>query len=181
MEEIWKPCHIWGDKYLISNFGGVKSLGETWFKGKNSLIQISSSERLVKSSIDRYGYLKVTLSKNKEIKFFTVHRLVALAFLPNPLQKETVNHIDGNKLNNNINNLEWLTAKENQQHGWKIGLYKGSRKNFGSKSRLSKLNDDLVREIKKSELSTRLLANKYGVHHSIIGGIKKGIRWPHVI
>jgi hypothetical protein len=62
------------------------------------------------------------MSNENGVKYFSIHRLVAQAFIPNLLNKEDVNHIDGNKLNNSVNNLEWVTRKENIQHSWKMGL-----------------------------------------------------------
>ena len=62
------------------------------------------------------GYIQYELSKNNRKKFFKAHRLVAIAFLPNPENKREVNHIDGNKHNNRVDNLEWATTSENQLH-----------------------------------------------------------------
>lgn len=77
------------------------------------------------SKLDRYGYPIVSLcTTNRKAKMCTIHRLVAQAFVPNPENKKTVNHIDGNKENNNVSNLEWCTNMENTQHGWKLGLCK---------------------------------------------------------
>ena len=70
----------------------------------------------LKPSIDKDGYEKVVLTKNGVRKTYLVHRLVATAFLPNPDNKATVNHIDGNKRNNNVNNLEWATYREQKLH-----------------------------------------------------------------
>ena len=78
--------------------------------------------KVLKPKVDRYGYKVVTLSKNGKRKSYLVHRLVAMAFIDNPLQKETVNHIDGNKLNNSAENLEWATQKEQKVHAIEMGL-----------------------------------------------------------
>ena len=69
------------------------------------------------------GYLRVSLSTENKCKKFLVHRLVAEAFIPNNDNKKLVNHIDGNKQNNDISNLEWCTYSENLKHAYKIGLY----------------------------------------------------------
>ena len=76
----------------------------------------------MKPKIDKYGYQVITLSKNGIRKSYTVHKIVALAFIDNPLNKKTVNHINGNKLDNRVENLEWATEKENQRHKWENGL-----------------------------------------------------------
>lgn len=78
--------------------------------------------KVLKPSIDKDGYEKVVLTKNGKRKTYRVHRLVAMAFIPNPYSKKTVNHIDGNKLNNCVDNLEWATHKEQKEHAIKHGL-----------------------------------------------------------
>lgn len=99
--EVWRPIEEFGADYFVSNKGRVMSL-------VNSL-QI----RIIKQHLTRDGYSKVVLrGKNRE-----VHRLVALAFIDNPDNKPCVNHIDENKENNCVENLEWVTYKENANHG----------------------------------------------------------------
>ena len=112
--EIWKEIEGY-EKYQISSYGRVKSL-------KNN------KESIKKHSISSRGYLVVTLFKNNISKTLTVHRLVANTFIENKDNKLTVNHIDGNKLNNNISNLEWVTYSENTKHAWDTGLMENARK-----------------------------------------------------
>ena len=73
--------------------------------------------RELKPKIDRYGYKAVTLTKNGKPKYITVHRIVAMTFIPNPLNKRCVNHINEIKTDNRVENLEWVTVKENDNHG----------------------------------------------------------------
>ena len=98
----WKLVPGYEDYYAVSDRGGVYS-----FRKKREL----------KPKVDRYGYEVVTLTVHGYSKCFTVHRLVALAFIPNPCNKPTVNHKDENKRNNAVSNLEWATHKENDNHG----------------------------------------------------------------
>ena len=94
-------------------------------KGFEGLYEVTStglvisvrSHRLLKPKINRYGYPTVTLSNGGRSRHVPIHRLVAEAFLPNPCAKPVVNHIDENKLNNCVENLEWVTIKENDNHG----------------------------------------------------------------
>ena len=79
----------------------------------------------------RKGYLAVTLTHNGERKTYGVHRLVADAFIPNPENKPTVNHINGVKTDNRVDNLEWATMKENCDHKWRTGLANTNRDRFG--------------------------------------------------
>ena len=109
MEEIWKDIKGYENIYQISNLGNVKAL---YRNNKN----VYSKEHYIKCEWCYNGYGRVTLTKDKKVKRFLVHRLVAMAFIPNPYSKPCVNHIDGNKRNNNVNNLEWCSYRENTIH-----------------------------------------------------------------
>lgn len=113
MIEIFKDIKGYEGQYQISNFGRVKSLER--YDRLNRFIK----EKFLVPRKHNNGYLRVCLSHSVD-KY--IHRLVAEAFIPNPENKLEVNHIDGNKLNNNISNLEWCTRSENNKHAFKIGL-----------------------------------------------------------
>lgn len=115
-------------KFHFMNSKGVINLEELWkeIKGYEGLYQVSSwgrvrsnyrGGRILKSGKNADGYLLVVLCKNGKHTSYRVHRLVAQAFIPNPHNKPEVNHIDENKGNNYIENLEWVTSKENLNHG----------------------------------------------------------------
>lgn len=90
----------------------------------NGIVKRISSQRAL-SPAKRNGYKIITISGRKVLKkTLKIHRIVAEAFIPNPENKPYVNHKDGNKLNNSLHNLEWVTAKENMQHAYKTGLSK---------------------------------------------------------
>lgn len=105
MEEIWKTIKGF-ENYKVSNTGKVYSLAKN---------------KVMKPWIVNSGYYVLTLVDSRVSKHMSVHRLVAKAFIPNPLNKEQVNHIDGNKLNNNVDNLEWTTPSENVNHNKVLG------------------------------------------------------------
>ena len=105
MEEIWKDIKDYEGLYQVSNFGRIKSTKMKF--GKQYI------ETIMQPSMTVWGYCRVCLIKDKKGKNKYVHRLVAETFIPNPENKPQVNHIDSNKLNNNVSNLEWVTAKEN--------------------------------------------------------------------
>lgn len=97
--EIWKDVKGYEGIYKISDYGSLKS-----------------NKNYKKASVNKYGYYQTTLYKNGKKRNALVHRLVAEAFLPNPNNKPTINHKDGNKLNNRVDNLEWATNKEQTNH-----------------------------------------------------------------
>lgn len=107
----WKPIKGYEDLYMVSNTGLIKSLH--W--GKEKLLK-----QVIRS--DNYKYYFVGLFKNGKRKYFAIHRLVAQAFVKNPNNYTQVDHLDGNKLNNNVENLEWVTPKENTNRAWEKGL-----------------------------------------------------------
>ena len=110
MEEIWKDVVGFEGLYEVSNFGKVHSLRKNVPKEK------------MLTPFNNDGYLRVTLRVNEKSHNMLVHRMVATAFIENPEGKECVNHIDGNKKNNCVSNLEWATKSENTRHAIRLGL-----------------------------------------------------------
>lgn len=113
--EIWKDIIGYEGYYQVSNLGNVRSLDR--FDGVHK-----RDGKIIRPNLKANGYLQVGLRKHSERKWFGLHRLVAIHFIENPYNKPQVNHIDGNKQNNTVNNLEWVTGKENQTHAKKLGL-----------------------------------------------------------
>ena len=107
MNEIWKDIDGYEGLYQVSNLGRVKSLN----------YRRTGKEQNLKPRNNVLGYLKVILCKNGKTKPFTIHRLVAKAFLENPDNKSDVNHKDEDKTNNCVDNLEWMTRKDNINYG----------------------------------------------------------------
>lgn len=126
MKEIWKDIIGYEGIYQVSNLGRVKSL-ERIVLSKG--VATKRKERVLKSS-NRRGYRQLTLAKNRSRAQRSVHRLVAEVFIPNPDNKKEINHIDGNKANNIVDNLEWCTRKENAVHSIKV---------LGHKSKLEQI------------------------------------------
>lgn len=112
--EEWRDIQGYEGLYQVSNLGRVKSLDKTivMADGRNR----HQKEKILKLQINKYGYYVITLWNNKVSKQVKVHRLVAIAFIPNPENLPQVNHIDEDKLNNKTGNLEWCTALENNHH-----------------------------------------------------------------
>lgn len=112
MGEVWRPVVGFWNKYEVSNLGRVRRI-------KNNTVNIISINN------NHHGYATVHLS-DKKSKRVLVHRLVAEAFIPNPEGRPQVNHKDGNKDNNRVDNLEWVTASENVKHAYNSGLKRPS-------------------------------------------------------
>ena len=168
--EIWKIVDGY-ENYQISNNGRVKSIEREvnyWRGGKRI-----KKEKILKPDVDKDGYLVVTLfDKNIKRKRFRIHRLVALAFIPNPENKETVNHEDGNKNNNCISNLTWQSNIENQQHAWKNGLKKG---------KLTKNQVRVIKDLlKNTTLNNTEISKLFNVDPSVISNIKLNKIWKNV-
>lgn len=115
MKEEWKPIKGYEGLYEVSNMGRVKSLH-------------TSQGIILKQYTDYYKYMKVTLNKNGTHKTKLVHRLVAITFIRNPNNYEVVNHKDGNKKNNTVDNLEWCTRSYNTKHAYHNGLMNADAK-----------------------------------------------------
>ena len=114
MEEIFKDIKGYDGLYQVSNLGKIKSLN----------YNRTGKEKLLKQNINSNNYFKITLSKNNVRKNYCTHVLVAKTFIENPNRLPCINHIDGNKQNNHIDNLEWVTYKQNTEHAYKRNLMK---------------------------------------------------------
>lgn len=163
-EEIWKPIDGYEGIYEVSNLGRVKSLKKIVlfrFPDKKRFIP----DRIFKKSVNVYGYIIVSLHLNLKIKQFRVHRLVARAFIPNPENKPYVNHIDGNKQNNRVDNLEWCTAQENSIHAVKSGLLRNSslRGDLHNSLKLKFKQVEEIRELRNTGMGLKFIASMYGI------------------
>lgn len=164
--ENWKDIHGYENLYQVSDLGRVKSV---------------KRNKILKNSKSSCGYYVIELYCNGKNKMFRINRLVAQAFIPNPENKTFVNHIDGNKLNNHVDNLEWCTAKENMIHASKTKLLSPSH---GEKHYISKLTENDVLEIRSKYIpkkySHNKLAKEYCVDYKTIYCIINNLTWKHI-
>lgn len=120
-KEVWRDIPEYEGLYQVSNYGNVKSLA------RNNC-NVCLKDRILKYSKNHQGYKQVALFKKSKQKSFKIHKLVALAFIPNPNNYPCINHIDGNKQNNCVDNLEWCTYSHNNKEAYRLGLNKVSKK-----------------------------------------------------
>ena len=154
--EIWRDIEGYDGKYQVSNLGRVKS-----FKRK--------TPHILKPNVVRCGYLVVALYCDKKIYYTSVHRLVAETFISNPFNKPQVNHINGDKSDNRVDNLEWCTAAENIHHAYALGLR-------SERNPRAKLTDEQVAFVRENPdgLNGVKLAVKFGVGKTTISAIQRG-------
>lgn len=179
--EIWKDIIGYERLYQISNLGNVRSVertvnGRFWY-GKQH-IQVFCEKILIPQK--RGKYFKVTLSKDNKANQQSIHRLVAISFLGDFTEKKLeVNHIDGDKYNNKLSNLEWVTRSENHKHAFRHGL---RRVNKGEDCSWSKLNSITVLEIRKMlcESSHKEVSKKFNVNLTTIYNIGDRRSWKHI-
>jgi len=168
-KEIWKDVVGYKGIYQVSNIGRVKSLH-------------CGKVRILKPGLDSAGYPLVTLCRHGEHYSARVHRLVAGAFLERPSPAHTdVNHKNGNKQDNRIENLEWVTPAENMQHSYDVLGRLGPRGEIQGNSRLTRDDAKRIRRLYATgQYSQRELARMFGVGQMTISDIVRRETWKHV-
>ena len=140
----------------------------------------------LKQHLNRCGYLTVSISVEGVRKFRTIHRILGLAFIPNPDSKPQINHIDGNKTNNDLTNLEWCTNSENQLHAWSTGLREFTPAQAESNKQYRKLtyaDAEYIRAVhipRHKEFGIRALARKFNVSKQPIQKILSNLNYKEV-
>ena len=173
-DEEWKDVSGYEGFYKVSNLGNIKSVDR---KIERSTSVMELKGKAMSRYIGNTGYPMVSLCINGESKRYSVHRIVAKAFLSNPLNKAYVNHIDGNKQNSNLENLEWSTPTENSIHAHEHGLANVGK---GEKHRSAKLTVDKVKYIRESSKTVRELSSMFNVSKQAIRDVKMKRSWKHV-
>lgn len=165
--EVWRPVVGFEDTYAVSNYGRVmrtsRSLG-------------TKVGKILKLKTDKVGYSRVVLYKHKRQHAILIHRVVALAFIGTPTAS-TVNHIDGDKSNNRVSNLEYATQSENNTHAFRIGLHVGLKKEDNPQAKLTQIQVDEIRELSKRGAKTPQLARQFSVSYMTIYRVIKYMLW----
>ncbi len=142
---------------------------------------IIGSQGMITPRMNEDGYLVVTLGEHGNRSMRSVHRLVAMAFVPNPHNYPEVDHIDGNRQNPAASNLEWVTHQENIKRAWKKGRYSG--RYIGEKNPKARVTEDIVRMLRmeyQCGATIRELHKKYNVAESAVGNIVHRYTWKHI-
>ena len=184
MSEEWKDIVGYEGLYKVSNTGKVMRL-EREVSGKCGSIRHKPARLLKpsqggKGACKGNGYLQVALIRDGKAKPTKIHRLVAEAFIPNPYLLPQVNHIDGNKLNNNVENLEWCDGYHNIRHAYAIGLKTPQRGESNGSHKLTQSAVDFIRSVyepRTTRLGAQALAKAFGVDRHTIERAVKGESW----
>lgn len=168
MEQEWKSLK------------GVVENGDNYEVSPLGIVRHTKSGRINKGSVNKDGYVYLTLTLRGKCKKQYLHRILALAFIPNPDNKPMVNHKDAVKSNNSLDNLEWATAFDNNTHAIKNNL---SKKAIGSANGKTKLTEEDVAAIKQLIIegkSNTYIGKLFNVSPTTVSGIKTGTSWGHV-
>lgn len=164
--EVWKICYLHNERYSVSNFGRVRN------NEKQTLLTAHFSAK-------KYKIVKISnIINNSGSKNIPIHRLVAIYFIPNTNNKPQVNHKDGNKSNNNVENLEWFTCAENIKHCWENNL---NRARKGEESKSSKLTEKEVFAIRvmysTDKFTMQELSEIFNISKPSINLILRNVNW----
>lgn len=167
--EEWKPIAGYEGLYEVSNMGKVRSY-------QNFGNGLRKEPKVIKPSVNSYGYLCITLCKNRTHKNKSIHRIVAETFIKTDDMGLQIDHVNGIKTDNRVSNLEWVTPKENTLRSVMLGLKPRGEKHGNSK--LKQKEVETIRELYKAGKHTqRQLGAIFGVCHSVIGDIVRNETW----
>lgn len=175
--EIWKDIIGYEGYYQVSSFGNVKSL-DRLVKHWTGSYKIQKGI-LLNPIKTKQGYIRTSFRLKGTRKFYFIHRLVCLMFIPNPENKPQVNHINGIKTDNRVENLEWCTDKENKIHSIENNLKKMPKGEANTGSKLK--NEDIIRIRELNQyISQTEISKTYNVSQSLIHRIVKKKIWKHI-
>lgn len=177
-KEVWKDVPGYKGYYQASNLGRIKSLGR-FVSGRNGHPR-QLKTTILKPRKGKRGYEIIALSKNSTRKMVPVHRIVLMSFKKNPLNKRCVNHKDGNKLNNRLNNLEWATDLENMNHAWDNNLMNPKRGSEVGNSKLNEVDVFKIKALMKTGMTQVRIAKIFNCSDNAISDINVGRTWKHV-
>jgi hypothetical protein len=176
--EIWKDIEQFNNEYQISNLGKIRSKEAIIIRSNG--IPYKRESKILKPSVDK-GYLKGAVCLNKKLVRYKIHRLVADAFVNGKKDGLEVNHINGNKTDNNAKNLEWVTRSENMIHAVKTGLLPVKK---GSETKQAKMNELTVLKIyhlRSKGWKRKMILKELSITHNMYKDVIRGKTWKHVL
>jgi len=176
-DHIWKQVEHSNGIYMVNNVGQVKRAAITVrYERYGRKILANKPEKILTLSKTKKGYISVYVID----RHIPVHRLVAKAFVPNPENKPFVNHINGIKDDNRVENLEWCTASENTLHGYALGLMPSRSGESNGTSKLKESDIIKIRELASKGVSQYKIADQYKIDRSNVGSIVNRKTWKHI-
>lgn len=176
--EIYKEVKGFEGLYEISTYGNLKSIGRFVNSSIKNQIKVFRKPKLIKPSLDKYGYHKVVLRKDGKKFNRTIHQLVALAFIKNTNNYKSINHKDTIKINNNYLNLEWCTPGMNNAHGVVNHLFASGEKNANTILTTNQVKE--IRELRSKGLSSYKIYKLFPfVSYTTIKNIINGKTWKY--
>jgi len=176
MEEKWIDIVGFEGFYQINLSGDIKSLPR---QRKNKHGFYMSKERILNGCVSG-GYLIYSFKIDKTETKLRAHRIVAQTFIPNPNNYPVINHKDGNKLNNNIDNLEWCTEAYNTKHAWDNGLIRGLRGEENGRAKTTEKQVVLIKKFIRKGLTSKEISEKLDLPKNIVDKIRCGKTWKHI-
>lgn len=174
--EIWKDVLGYEGLYQVSNIGRIKSMARYIVCGHGGR---NKRETILKNQTHPQGYPQIELNVGGKFRLIKIHRLVAESFLPNPNGLLVVNHINGIKEDNRVENIEWCTHQHNIIHAVKTGLRKVGRGEKSGNVKLKESDIPQIRALVKTN-SQRNVAKMFGVTQGTVQSILKGKTWNHI-
>lgn len=173
LKEEWKDVGGYEGSYQVSNLGRVRSLDRLVNHPNGKRKKKHKGKVLSNNSINSSGYVIYRFMVDGNSRYFSGHRLVAEAFIPNKHNLPQVNHIDGNPSNNNVNNLEWCDASHNTKHAYKLNL---AKPRIAEDNELCKVTESDIEEIinlcNKGEIKQYKIAEMFNISQSLVSMIK---------
>ena len=173
--ENWKDIKGYEGFYQISDYGNVRSLERDVYC-QDGTFHHHVEEKILVSCVNGRGYANVNLYKNGKRKNILIHRLVALAFIPNPENKPMINHKDENPLNNCVDNLEWCTASYNNIYGTRIERQRQTLKDSCKSGKIKQVKKVFCEELNKTFVHAKSAQEELGINGNSIRQVCRGKR-----
>lgn len=159
----------------------IEEFGQEYSVSEDGRVFSNKTPISLNTRIDRYGYEIITLWYKGKHYTRKIHRLIAIAYIPNPLNHPTVNHLDGIKTNNHVSNLQWLSIKDNHLHAFETGLHSiGENRKAGRPAKLTNNDIPVIRQMIAEGYTNTQIGKRFGVSCGCIYSIRVKKSWTHI-